>query len=722
MVGWLVSWLRMQEIPRLPAAMRFGIFEVNRQTGELRRKGFKVKLQEQPFQILVMLLEHSNEVVTREELQQKLWPADTFVDFDRGLNRAINKLREALGDGAESPRFIETLPRRGYRFLAPVETVADGPAKNAEAVTSSAVHRREVLPWALVVVSAALAAIGFWRPWRPAPALVDRPFLQLDLDVGPDELSEPAISADGLRIAFVSKGALAIRRLDQEKMTRVAGTEGAAFPFFSPNGQWVAFFAGGKLQKVAIDGGVPIPLCDAPHAGGGNWGDDDAIVAALGDGLAVVPAAGGVPKWLTHAKDLSRPLMCMWPQKLPGDRGVLFAAVDGSARGSLQILTPSDGKFRTVVENSTQGHYLSSGYLVYHQRGKLLAAHMDPRRLESTGPAIPLVQDVSSTGGRADFDLSASGALVYRSGNAGTSVVSWLYSSGKIEPLIRDPDNYITPRLSPDGTRLALALFQQGKQNIWVYHLRQETWTRLTFGADTEMLPTWTPDGEFVAFRSGNTLAWTRSDGSGKVEHLADVSPNAGPWSFSADGKWLAFWPLQPDSDLWIVPVERSPGELRLGRPQPLLAQVASKGAPALSPDGRWFAYTSNESDGFEVYVRPFTLPGKARSGKWPVSSGGGWSPIWSHDGKSLFYESPDRRVQVADCFVKGDSLVVGKPRAWSGTRLVDTGLFYGFDPAPDGNRVLALLPAEGTKPQPLLRLLLNVDTELRRRMPPHRE
>src|SRR5260370_503687 len=150
-------------------------------------------------------------------------------------------------------------------------------------------------------------------------------------------------------------------------------------------------------------------------------------------------------------------------------------------------------------------------------------------------------------------------------------------------------------------------------------------------------MPTWTPDGEFLAFRSGDTLAWARSDGSGKVERLAGVSSNAGPWSFSADGRWLAFWPLQPGSDLWIVPVERAPGVLRLGQPQPLLQQPGAKGAPAISPDDRWVAYASDESGRFEIYVMPFSPQAKTMGGKWPVSNGGGHTPVWSRNTPELF-------------------------------------------------------------------------------------
>ena len=354
------------------------------------------------------------------------------------------------------------------------------------------------------------------------------------------------------------------------------------------------------------------------------------------------------------------------PRLFQAERVFCYGASNGSWQGSLRVLTPHNG-LKTVVENSIHGRYLAGGYLVYHQRGTLFAAPMDLDRLELTGPAAPLVDGVSYTASRANFDLSSSGTLVYYRSAAGSNIIpSWLYSSGKIEPALPKPGNYLTPRLSPDGTRLALCVIAEGKQNLWVYDLSRETFTRLTSGADPDLLPAWTPDGEFLAFRSGNTLAWTRSDGSGTLERLAGVSANAGPWSFSADGKWLAFWPLQPGSDLWIVPVERTPGALRLGRPQPLLQQAGSKGAPALSPDGRWLAYTSDESGSFQIYVMPFAPQGTTRGGKWQVSNEGGSVPIWSHNGRDLFYQGPGRRVQVAAYTLQGDSFVAQKPRFWS--------------------------------------------------------
>ncbi|HXA50976.1 MAG TPA: winged helix-turn-helix domain-containing protein [Candidatus Acidoferrum sp.] len=726
----------MEDINRRSSIVRFGFFEVDLQAGELHRQGRKVKLQEQPFQVLVILLKRAGEVVTREDLQKALWPADTFVDFERGLNRAINKLREALGDDPDSPRFIETLPRRGYRFIAGIDAASAqeeeaagtnrlllapvGTHQVEDTVSKVAFPTRQSLPWVIVAVLAAAGAIGFRQQWRFTASVADRPFYQLDLEADPDGFSQPAISPDGMRIVFVAKRGLIIRRLDQTKTTALAGTEGASYPFFSPNGQSVAFFGAGKLQKVAVEGGTPIPLCDAPGPGGGTWETDDSIVAALDRtrGLFRVPATGGAPQPLTDPReDPSGILMHRWPQALPGGGGILFAATNASMQGSLRVLAPN-GKLRTVVANSTYGRILPSGYVVYSQRETLYAAPWDTNRLEITGPAVPLVHAVSKSGDRADFDLSNSGTLVYRSGTTRNSVPSWLYSSGKVEPALAKPGNYVSPRLSPDGARLAISMIREGKQSLWVYDLSRETWTRLTSDNYPELLPTWTPDGEYLAFRSGDTLAWTHSDGSGKVQRLAGFSRNAGPWSFSADGKWLAFWPLEPDSHLWTVPVERTPGMLRLGQPQLLLQQAGSKGAPAISPDDRWLAYTSDASGRFEVYVMPFSPRGRVTDRKWPVSNGGGHSPVWSHDGRELFYEGPDHRIQAAAYRVAGDSFVAEKPRFWSGKQMADIGFFPAFDVGPDGKRVLALVPSEDAKPETILRVVLNVDSELRRRAP----
>src|SRR5215471_19317883 len=226
----------MEESNRLSSPVRFGLFEIEVKAGELRKQGYKVKLQEQPFQVLVMLLERPGEVVTRDELKRCLWPSDTYVDFEGGLNRAINKLREALGDDADSPRFIQTLPRRGYRFVAPVEIAskqqneepASMPVLAAAEITDEisisipSTNPRQIMLWSFAGAVVTMILVAGWRGVPPAG--VDQPALMVDLYMGPDGFTNPAISADGMRIAVVTNGALSIRRLDRGTTTRLAGT------------------------------------------------------------------------------------------------------------------------------------------------------------------------------------------------------------------------------------------------------------------------------------------------------------------------------------------------------------------------------------------------------------------------------------------------------------------------------------------------------------------
>jgi Tol biopolymer transport system component/predicted Ser/Thr protein kinase len=585
--------------------------------------------------------------------------------------------------------------------------------------------RRPMLPWIAAACLAVVAVVALWALWRMPPVEGNRPMVQLDLDVG-DEVSQPAISPDGQRVVFVANGHLAVRHMDQAQITTLSGTEGASHPFFSPDGQWVAFFAGGKLQKIALQGGAPVRLCDAIAGRGGAWGEDGYIIASLDPigGLVKVPASGGTPLALTDLKgELPGVTSHRWPQVLPGRKGVLFAATAaGSMQGSLRVLPPGGGKAKTVVQNSAYGRYAAGGYLVYYQQGTLFIAPTDMNRLELRGTAVPLVDGVASDAAvGADFDVSSSGTLVYRKGPAGTNrVVSWLDSAGRTEPILAKPGSYWTPRLAPDGKRLALSVEQDGQRNLWIYDFTRKTLTRLTFDSESQISPIWTPEGDFLAFNSGDTLAWVRADGSGSVERLLSVNRSPFAWSFSPDGKRLAFNRNDPmgGAHLWAVSVERAPGALRLGEPRPLLRQAHEQMTPAISADGRWMAYTSDESGAYEVYVVPFSSQGPARDGKWQISNAGGRWPLWSRNSRELFYQSLDQRVMAAAYTATAISFGAEKPHVWAEKRLAGTGALPTFDVALDGKRVLAIFEAKEAKPETHLRVLLNVGDALRQRAP----
>jgi WD40 repeat protein len=588
--------------------------------------------------------------------------------------------------------------------------------------------------WRLRSLAAALflaaTVAGSWLFWRhAAPPLGTGPLIQLDLDVG-DEVSQLAISADGSQVVFLKGNQLMLRRLDQARFVPLAGTEGALYPFFSPDGKWVAFFSGGKLRKIGVTGGAPVTICDAQSARGGSWGDDGQIVASLNStgGLFKVASSGGAPRPLTNLAGESHGVTShRWPQVLPEARGVLFTAgIAGTSIGSLRVLPKSRGPAKTLVENTPYGRFLRGGYLVYYQGGKLFAAPFNLDRLEISGPPVALMDRVAADTVRgAVFEVSLSGTLLYRSGNEEVGRMPfWLNSSGAFQQLAVRSGSYVTPRLSPDGKRLAFSVAQGGEYHLWILDLDSGNMKRLTFDdSETELLPVWTPDGEFVVFQSGNSVAWVRSDGSGKVERLdpSNRSPLPYlPYSFSRDGKYLAFAGDDPDTglDLYVVRVERSGGALQFGPPHVLWRQAGGQYSPAISPDGRWLAYSSDESAGRgDVYVAPFSPESTAANGKWQVSSDGGIYPVWSRDGRQLFYRSPDRHVMVANYVVRGGSFVADQPHAWAGRRLGVAGGLPSFDVAPDGSRVVGVFESEESNAETHLRVLLNVADELRRRV-----
>jgi serine/threonine-protein kinase len=539
------------------------------------------------------------------------------------------------------------------------------------------------------------------------------------------------LSPDGSRIAYLSRSRLFTRKLDQPAAIELPITAGATSPFFSPDGQWIGFIAGGRLRKVSVEGGAEIVLCDAASSyTGADWGDDGNIIASLrvSGGLSRVSSTGGTPTPVTELQGEER--THRWPQILPGGKAVLFTAENstvGFDDAHIDVVTLPDHRRKTVQQGGTYGRYLAvsggKGYLVYVNRGTLFAIRFDSEKLETSGSPIPVLQQISYSPmfGSAKLSFSRTGMLVYRSRAIDVShvVIQWLDAEGKSEPLLDKPGLFVNPHFSPDGERLAVAN-DDAKSGIWIYDIRRDTLSPLT-GEKNGTNPVWTPDGRYIVYQAPDGISYARSDGGSRPEPLTQSKEFQYPAAFSPDGKWLAFNQIGPQGfDLWTVSVEREGETFRAGKPELFQrANFGNRGA-RFSPDGHWLAYSSNESGSPQVYVRAF--PGQG--GHWQISANGGTSPIFARNGKELFFfDILDDRIMVAGYSVKGDTFVVEKPHEWSRQSVALTlGGAVGaqYDLAPDGKRIAVASYAGASTQQDAGHVIFleNFIDELQRKVP----
>ena len=593
------------------------------------------------------------------------------------------------------------------------------------------------------------SAVALWAPWRVTRP-TDRPLMRFSADLGPEAVEgrniTAAISPDGTRLAFVARGPggkqqLATRLLDQAQATLLAGTENAFDAFFSPDGQWIGFFADGKMNKISVQGGAAVTICDARDGRGASWGDDGSIIMTptATAGLFRVPAAGGTPQAITRPGDTGE-VTHRWPQFLPGGQAVLFTGNKvpaGHDDANIEILSLKTGQWKVVQRGGYFGRYLATsngaGHLVYVHQGALFAVGFDLDRLEVRGTPMPLLEDVAGNAGSGggQYDAARNGTLVYLRGKSSNEnwTVAWMDSTGKMQPLLAAPRLYYGPRFSSDGKRLALAVGRLASGDIQVYDLQRDTMSRLTF-TQVNSPPVWTPDGKHIAFVShspgASPMRWIRADGAGEAQPLLEGKDIVGPYSFSPDGQRLAFAEQSANTrlDLWTLPLDVSdPEHPKPGKPELFLRTPFDEMEPAFSPDGRWIAYSSDESGRNEVYVRPFSGGAPSGSGKLQISTGGGWHPIWSRNGRELFYENPDNRIMVATYTAKADSFAADKPRPWSNTQILQPRGFYvwNLDLAPDGKRFAVFPRPDATGEQKgsvHVTVLLNFFDELRRHVP----
>lgn len=544
------------------------------------------------------------------------------------------------------------------------------------------------------------------------------------MSLSPQPGTDAILSPDASRLVYVSKSRLFTRQLDQRNARELAGTEGAFAPFFSPDGQWVAFFAQGKLKKISLDGGAAIVLCDASTARGGSWGEDGNIVAALNTNgvLSRISSAGGKPTPVTEL--VQDQITHRWPQILPGSKAVLFTShtsTGGFDGANIEVVSLEDGRMRTIQRGGTFGRYLPNGKLVYMNKGTLFAVPFDLNTLVPHGTPSPVLEEIaySPTYGSAQLDFSRTGTVVYQSsaGGSGLVTIQSLDRMGNAQQLLAKPGIYLQPSLSPSGQRLLLAVAEGSTEDIWVYERQRDIMKRLTFGGGTNDYPIWSRDGQFVVFEAKGGMFWTRADGAANPQPLIHSKNVQLPSSFSPDGKRLAFFEANGTTgfDVWTVTINSDSGGLRAGQPEIFQQTQFDERFPSFSPDGRWLAYASTESGAFQVYVRAFPNNGKS----WQISKDGGVLPLWSRDGRELLFRSEDNLIMVASYKIIGDSFVADKPRVWSDKQLAGTAHNPSYDLAPDGRHIAALMPVdtpESQYAQNHVVFLMNFFDELQRR------
>jgi Tol biopolymer transport system component/predicted Ser/Thr protein kinase len=552
-----------------------------------------------------------------------------------------------------------------------------------------------------VVVALSLAFLHFREPPPEAPVLrmtiLPPDNTTLDFTNG---LSLPALSPDGKRIVFGARSAdgktpLWVRSLDALTAQPLAGTEGAAFPFWSPDSRFIAFFADGKLKKIDASGGPALTLADAPVGRGGTWNRDGVIIFTptnTADELLRVSSAGGTSSPISGVKG-------RLPWFLPDGRHFLYQ----NQPGNLTIFVGSlDGGESKVVTEAGSNALYAQGHILFLRNGTLMAQPFDPKRLVTTGEAVPAaeqVQTVLNSGTVGVFSVSETGMLAYRTGMAfGGLRLTWFDRTGKQGATVGEPADLVAFHFSPDRKSLAAAIQDISHTNIWTYDVSRGLRTRLTFDPAFDNDPVWSPDGRSVVFRSNRKghfdLYRKSANGAGSEELLYGDNLGKIPTSWSADGKFLLYLTgvvgnsfARTGGDLWALPLTpQRPGDPL--KPFLILQTSFNVFDAQFSPDSRWIAYVSNESQRAEIYVTPFPPPLSGPGGKRQVSTAGGTQPRWRQDGKEIFYMGPDRRLMAAEVQAKGGVLEVGQVRPLFGAM----GMAQGnplYDVSADGQHFL---------------------------------
>ena len=577
---------------------------------------------------------------------------------------------------------------------------------------------RERLAWAacgVAVLAAALATAGFILRAPDTPRQVR--FL-IDAPSNLPFIGSPRVSPDGTRIAFratddMGQSGIWVRALDSLEpvlLTRVDGNQEFR-PIWSPDGNHIAFFSGGKLRKISADGGPPQTICDAPTGADGSWSTTDEIFfdGAGGDPILRVAASGGIPKPVIETDTDSGVNFVAWPEVLPNGHDYLFTIDNSDGERNLAVGTVDSEDFTVLTPTQSRAQYLTSGHILYVWEETLVVQPFDAGTGEIKGEPKPLADQIGANAtGLAHFSASEDGVLVYRAEGVGARKLLWRDRSGREIETLGPPSEYASFALSPAGDRVLVETMDENTsgREIWIHELERGVTSRFTFAPGDDANSVWSPDGQRVAFmsdREGSPNIFIKdASGAGDAEILLADDKVLMPVDWTRDGSHLAFMKLDGDNgwDIWALPVD-SPNDAF-----PVVQSRFFDARPSFSPDGQWVAYESDESGRPEIYVRPFPGPG----GKWQVSPGGGEEPHWSADGREIFYLDVAQNV-VAVPVTTTANFRAGVPEVLFEARFFPTLQRNRFVATPDGQRFLTLSPM-ASQSNPPTTVVLNWDRD----------
>jgi Tol biopolymer transport system component len=641
--------------------------------------------------------------------------------LERLVNHCLEKNPEARFHSARDLAFaLEALSG---------STAVSGQTVAMPALAPRRIKTRELIAWASasLFVLATVALLVLYLRRTPVEVHAVRSFIlppeKSSFEFGGRRAARMTVSPDGRRLAFVATTAeggtlLWVRSLDALSAQPLAGTEGATHPFWSPDSRFLGFFAQGKLKRIDAAGGPPLALCDAPQGRGGTWNRDGVIVFAPNVSVALdrVSASGGTSSPLTKLDETRGEVSHRWPTFLPDGKHFLYlSGTIGVGEGTIYVASLESKESKLVLRANSNVEY-AEGYLLYLRGTTLMAQPFDSKHLETVGEAFPIAEEVQTGIGNLAvgvFSVSDNGILAYQTGKMSSTQLAWFDRSGKQLGLLGDQAVYSNVHLSPDGksTTVGIIDLQSGRPDIWLYEVARDRRTRFTFDPAEERSVAWSPDGSRIAFSSNRKghfdIYQKASSGLGSEELLLESNLDKQPTSFSSDGRFLLYWASDPKTgaDLWVLPLSGD------RKPFPFLQTEFNEGNGKFSPDGRWVAYFSTESDrvGVELYVAPFPGPG----GKWQVSTTGGLPPAtWRKDGKEIFYLAPDNKLMAAEVNGQGATLEVGAVRALFEIHRGGGGIAY--DATADGQRFLVNTAVEQTTSSPIT-LVVNWTADLKK-------